>query len=217
VDEAPVGLVTPTELDFGSAANRLPVQAYATQEGLWSFTIATDRDWLTTIPESGSSTGPNDRESVVIYVERDGLVAGDYEGTVMIGDQVVAVTMTVDASNGGGASAVVNPDSLDFGADDDQLYVTVDLITSGTWEFVSSADESWITVSPTRGTYTSGSDSLVVSVSVDRRGLSAGSYTGTTYIGELEVEVLMQVTSGGGSNNGARTAAGDRPSAAAPA
>ncbi len=89
----------------------------------------------------------------------------------------------------------VSPSSLDFGAD--QTSKTFDITNTGpgtlTWSI--SDNQSWITVSPTSGSTTTGTDQITVTV--NRSGVAAGSHSGTVTIssngGTKTVSVLLTV------------------------
>jgi len=86
----------------------------------------------------------------------------------------------------------VNPDLLDFGVTETNLTFTVENSGEGTlnWTAVENPDQSWITsVNPASGNLSGGSNQ-VVTVTVNRAGLSGGVYNG-----------VLSVTSNGGSED----------------
>jgi len=76
------------------------------------YTIADDAVWLDVIPDTGSSTGPDDRHAHTVIYETQGLAIGEHQAAITILDtnavndpQVISVTLTV---SGQGAFVAYN-------------------------------------------------------------------------------------------------------------
>jgi hypothetical protein len=93
----PILTVAPVNLDFGSAQTDLPFNISNGGSGTITWTISTDRAWLTTDQLSGTTITETDQ--IQATVNRAGLSSGDYTGSINIssdaGNVIVAVTMTV--------------------------------------------------------------------------------------------------------------------------
>lgn len=97
----------------------------------------------------------------------------------------------------------VSPGTMNFGTSTTPIAITVSNNGGGTLLWTATANQSWISLAPGSGSTTSSSPDLVT-VTVNRSGLSAGSYSGTVTIEEnaaggqsMNVSVLMEVASGG--------------------
>ena len=91
----------------------------------------------------------------------------------------------------------VSPASLDFGAGTNSLPLNVANTGEGTLTWTATDDRTWISLQSASGTTTMETDQ--VTVTVDRAGLSAGSYEGAVTVtsdgGRDTVEVAMEVES----------------------
>jgi len=91
--------VTPTTLNFGDTKTQDSFQIYNSGSATLSWNLTENIDWLTAIPNSGSSTGTDDKTTVQVIVERAGLSPGNYSETISItsngGSQTVTVNMNV--------------------------------------------------------------------------------------------------------------------------
>lgn len=95
---APQLTVKPTTLDFGNSANTLSLTIQNTGTGTLAWNAGSNSSWLTLSQTSGSATGTN--PSIVnVSVNRSGLAANTYQGTITVttngGTQSVTVTMQV--------------------------------------------------------------------------------------------------------------------------
>lgn len=89
----------------------------------------------------------------------------------------------------------VSPTSLDFGSSETSKTFNITNCGNGTLTWTITDDSNWITVSPTSGSTTSETD--VITVTVNRSGLSPGDYNGTVTVnsngGTEQVGVSMSV------------------------
>ncbi|MDP8239170.1 MAG: choice-of-anchor D domain-containing protein [Candidatus Hatepunaea meridiana] len=168
--------ISATSLDFGSTDDYKTFTITNSGEGTLEWAITFDENWLSASPTSGTTTTGS--SVVTITVDRDGLSDGSYNGTITVDPNVganktVSVQMTVAPQ----PELSLSESSLDFGSTDNEKTFTITNSGVGTLEWAITVDENWLSASPTSGTTTTGSS--VVTITVDRDGLSDGSYNGT--------------------------------------
>ena len=185
--------VSPASLNFGASTSTMNLNISNNGDGVLTWNVAADQGWLSTSPTSGETTTETDPTQVT--VDRTGLSAGDYSGTVTVtsdgGNEAITVSMSVPAP----PLLAVNPTSLDFGASETSLSVTITNGGDQTLEWSVSDNQDWMSVSPTSGSTTAEQD--IVTVTVDRNGLAAGDYSGSVTVtsngGDQVVAVSMAV------------------------
>ena len=190
---APELSVSANQLDFGLTNDQLSFNITNTGQGVLSWSISDDQTWISVSPTSGSTTTETDPTQVT--VDRTGFSAGDYSGTVTVtsdgGNEAITVSMSVPAP----PLLAVNPTSLDFGASETSLSVTITNGGDQTLEWSVSDNQDWMSVSPTSGSTTAEQD--IVTVTVDRSGLAAGDYSGSVTVtsngGDQVVAVSMEI------------------------
>jgi len=93
----PTLAVMPLSLDFGAVQTSLNLTIMNSGTGTISWTIVGDQAWLDTDDSSGTTIDETDQ--VQVTVDRSGLAAGDYTGTINVnsdaGNAVISVEMTV--------------------------------------------------------------------------------------------------------------------------
>jgi|GEM_PF-2915782 hypothetical protein len=96
---APQLSVSPLTLDFGNSTNSLPVNISNTGTGTLSWNIDTNQTWLSVNPKTGSNNF-----SVNVFVNRSGITAGNYNGSLTFtsngGNSSVNVSMTTTTNTG---------------------------------------------------------------------------------------------------------------------
>jgi len=163
--------------------------------------------WLMLGSSGGTTPG-----TLVVSVNPRGLASGIYHGTITItpsgataGPQMVPVTLTVGSPTTSSLSVTPRHLTFSFSGTTDTGSKTVQ-VTSGTAREFSAAASggSWLTVSPTSAT-----TPARLTVSVDARGLSTGTYSGmvTLTAGTRKTSVYVTVFvatsgSGGGGDDG---------------
>jgi hypothetical protein len=163
--------------------------------------------WLMLGSSGGTTPG-----TLVVSVNPRGLVSGIYHATITItpsgakaGPQMVPVTLTVGSPTTSSLRVTPRHLTFSFSGTTDTGSKTVQ-VTSGTArEFsVAASGGSWLNVSPTSAT-----TPATLTVSVDARGLSMGTYSGmvtlTTGTRKTSVYVTVFVAtsgSGGGGDDG---------------
>ncbi|HIJ65230.1 MAG TPA: hypothetical protein HPP77_04695, partial [Candidatus Hydrogenedentes bacterium] len=78
--------VSTTSHDFGlsEAPWTFKVWNADTSGSILNFDLATNVSWITCTPTSGASTGPADRETITVTVDRTGLAVGEHRGVITI-------------------------------------------------------------------------------------------------------------------------------------
>jgi len=151
--------------------------------GTLNWSVSANRGWISISPTGGQDTG-----TVTVTVNNSGLTAGTYQGTITVSDenalnspQTINVSLTVTGSGGGDAIIQVNRENLYFGS-------TGGIVTGAQTFMITNAGEgdmnwtisksSWqLDVFPTSGTNTG-----IITVTVDPAGLTYGNYYGTLTI-----------------------------------
>jgi len=167
--------------------------------------------WLMLGSSGGTTPG-----TLVVSVNTRGLASGIYHGTITItpggaaaGPQMVPVTLTVGSPTTSSLRVTPRRLTFSFSGTTDSGSKTVHVTSgSGAREFsVAASGGSWLNVSPT-----SAATPATLTVSVDARGLSTGTYSGmitlTTGTRKTLVYVTMFVAtsgSGGGGDDGSET------------
>jgi hypothetical protein len=178
----PVLYVSHSALDFGSTTRSRAFLVRNQGAGTLTFDCRADASWISL--EGGSGTSDGEYKVVQVLVDRTGLSPGDYSAAITIvsdgGESTIAVTLRVDTGGDGssGESALyVNPGAMDFGSTSSNRPFLLRNTGPGTLNFTVESKVSWAAVSPTSGSNNGRYD--VISVSVDRTGLSTGSHVGT--------------------------------------
>ncbi len=191
--DRPILSVSPRSLDFNAQDSvRTIIISNAGLDTL-EWTISCDRNWIETLPGSGSAT--SETYSVTVRVHRSGLSEGIYTGTVTVQDQnclgiPVTIRMSVRSPR-----LSIEPLHLDFGSTVTEAEFTIVNIGGGTlnWRLITLDD--WITFLPTSGCTTRESDPITVRV--NRSDLERGQYDGEinvfTDAGDAAVSVRMDV------------------------
>ncbi len=146
--------------------------------GTLDWTASENTPWLTVSPASGSAPG-----TLTVAVDVSGLSIGAYTGTITI-SSAQAANSPVTASVALTVLPVfaVNPSSLNFtaivGAANPQSQpINISNQDSVPRDWTATADASWLRITPAGGTAPS-----PLTVGVDTRGLSAGTYSGSIKI-----------------------------------
>ncbi|GAF86236.1 unnamed protein product, partial [marine sediment metagenome] len=147
--------------------------------GTLNWQITETCDWLTVIPDNGSSTGESD--AVIVSVDITNLSAGYYDYELTISDPCAMntpQTVTVDLEVDGPIIELSDPNFYFFaeegGTNPDDQILTVRNVGLGTLNWSITEDCSWLTVIPTSGSSTGEADAVILSA--DITGLSAGYY-----------------------------------------
>ena len=162
VPAAPTLVLSTHSLDFGSSQASLPFTITNGGTGTLTWAVSDNQAWLSVSPTSGSTTTETD--SVTVTVDRTGLSAGNYSGTVTVtpgieSPQTVAVTMSVSGGGGGGGFVLVQPGTFTMGSPADEpgrdsnetqhavtltkaFYVATTEVTQSDWQSVMGWNDS---------------------------------------------------------------------------
>jgi hypothetical protein len=152
--------------------------------GTLTWTAASNQNWLTVSPASGTNTG-----TLTIGANLAGLGAGTYSGTVTVSgggsSKPITAVLTVaapPASPPASPALSVSPTSLTFsatagGASPAAQTVGISNSGGGTLSWTASSNQAWLFVSPS-----SGGNSGSLTVSVNTGALSAGTYYGAANV-----------------------------------
>jgi trimeric autotransporter adhesin len=196
-DFAPTIIVTPASLSFsqtlGGAAPALQTIRVDSASGSTAFTAGWNGGWLRALPPTGTTPA-----FVTVFVNASGLVAGIYQGSVMVtaGSTTLSVPVTFTVSD---VAPTVTPVSLSFsqtpgGAAPASQSVRVDK-ASGATNFTANWNSTWLMVAPANGT-----TPATLTVSANVSGLAAGTYQDSIVVTAgattTSVPVTLTVSSG---------------------
>ncbi len=157
-----------------------------TGTGTLKWTVADNADWLGCSSTSGTQTGV-----ITVSADPEGLAAGTYTGVITVSSsnasnspRTVNVTLSVTNPPINPPEISLNPTELHFGAVSPGLVtgpqeVKIENTGVDTLNWSAASDSSWLSCTPTSGT-----DSGIISISVDPSGLSAGNFIGTIGISD---------------------------------
>ena len=193
VPDVPVGslpptlALTPTSLDFGVTPVMSSILITNIGGGTLYWQASKQKSWISISPSSGSlSSGKS--QTINVVVNRTDLKAGLYNDTISItsngGNASVSVSMTVPEPD---PKLSFNPSSMDFGANSNQLELTITNSGGGMLDWQLTKQQSWFTLSSTKGSLPGG-NSHKITVTVIRSDQKPGIYNGT-----------ISITSNGGS------------------
>ncbi|MBD3288532.1 DUF4038 domain-containing protein, partial [candidate division KSB1 bacterium] len=200
--ERPPELIVNTDsLNFG--VNEIRAGIYLENRGEetlhWAIEPSTIPNWISTIcPDSGSITSGNG-DSLYIHVDRSDLDEGIYTDVISVISNGGHIDIIISVKVAGTPELSVSENVLDF----DTTYTEMSFMVenSGSGNLVWKADHvcSWIShISPDSGALRTGENMQVV-VSVNRVGLTNGSYEGNIVIssngGLFQLPVIMKVVS----------------------
>jgi len=186
--------VFPGVLDFGSEETSKTFNVQNAGAGIleWAVVRVGDAPWIADItPPSGTGDG-----GVNVLVDRTGLSAGNYTGTLIIESSEstaeVAVLMTVASEVQIQPELAVSVNALQFTHDDMEKTFEIQNIGGGVLEWTAASDQSWLSLSPWTG-----SGPATVTATADSAGLRDGVYRGILSIesngGNADISVVLQV------------------------
>ena len=188
-------LVSPQSLNFGQTETELQLTIDNGGDDELSWQVSSDLSWLATFPTTGTTTSETDE--ITVSVNRSLLEVGNYTSSLSFtsngGNVSVPVAMEVTP-----VGLILSENSLDFGEESTELFFTISNSGNGELNWSISANDSWITASPTSGTITTNTENITVNV--NRSGLSPNTYTGSISVdsngGNQSVSVTMVVPEG---------------------
>jgi hypothetical protein len=183
VAASPTISLNKSSLDFGTSDTTRTFTVSNTGGGTLNWSVSDNRAWMSVSPSSGQNFG-----GVVVTVNRTGLSAGAYTGTITVSDpnatnspRTISVTMQVGGGGSGSPKIKLNRKKLYFGATGSKITspqkISVSNSGTGTLNWSASDNKSWLNVSPKSGT-----NSGFIKVTASNSGLSPGTYTGTVTV-----------------------------------
>ena len=184
--------VSTDTLTFGPGVDTQVFTIENTGTGDLTYDLVNMADWLTLSKDNGTLTAERragktaelavSSEDITVTVNRTGLSEGTYMDLITVisngGTAQIGVGMVVPA----GPVLDVSETSLDFGTTETQLTFDVMNAGQGTLNWQAGTTDAWITgVAPDNGDCDAG-ESDQVSVTVDRAGLDAGTYSGMVVV-----------------------------------
>lgn len=164
--------VSSLELNFGTLETQQNLTIKNSGNGELTYSIAKTQSWLTINNSSGTLAG-GVQKVIGVTINRQNIAAGDYTDRLTVttngGTAYVDVKMSVAAN----PVLAVNTTMLDFGADAAQLAFQVSNSGNGSLNWSATANQSWLTLAPASGTNTG-----TINATVNRSGLTFGSYSG---------------------------------------
>jgi hypothetical protein len=210
--KAPVLQISPLSSQFSGAAPGIvssqSLTLTNTGGGQVSWTVASDQDWLSTVPANGSFSGS---QSVQITVNRGDLAPQAYVGHLIFTQKgtngpvlTIPVSMEVTPTP---AALTISTTALTYAAstslDPEDQFITLRNSgqQDGSWSsaLTAGSSTSWLTVTPDHGTLAPGEDTTIT-VSAHSTDLPVGTYQGTVnFDGDVsaQVNVSMSVASAG--------------------
>jgi len=85
----------PSRLEFGDDETSVTFDLWNSGGGLLEIDIAPRNSWISVNPARGSSTGPSDRTTVTVTVDRTNLEPNVFYGAVEMRDSILEITLTV--------------------------------------------------------------------------------------------------------------------------
>jgi len=163
-------------LEFGTENTTLTIDISNTGHGVLQWKITEDIEWLDCKPISG--TTEKEATSVVVSVNREGWVKGEYSRTFAIssngGSEVITANMTIT-----GCNLSIEPEEIDFGSTKSTIQLTLTNKGKGTIDYQAASSNEWLNLSKTSGKVT---EKDYITVSVNRGALAAGEYSGVITI-----------------------------------
>ncbi|MBI5864300.1 MAG: BACON domain-containing protein [Planctomycetes bacterium] len=161
--------VRPSELDFGTDYSQIGFTLRNIGTGAVDYSVVSDSIWASVEPSQGSTSG--ERDGVMVSVDRIGMPAGAFTGSVTVhangGAIPIALRMSVRSGAAPSSNLVVSPTSLDFGATTDALTLGVRADGAIPISYTLAADATWINLQTASGTSSGETDSITVTVSRD--------------------------------------------------
>jgi hypothetical protein len=194
VREQPELAVQPDSLDFKEELSELELEVVNANNGTLTWQAKVEEDWID-LTRTGGELGLQEKESIKVTVDRQGLTSGIYQTQVEFtsngGEQKIPVRMEVPQA----PRLVVDSQSLDLSASGVTENLTLRNTGMGRLTWKVDEEIGWCTVQPDQGTTLGEVDTLAFTV--NRAGLAPGSYTGMVTVssdgGAQEVAVEMQV------------------------
>ncbi len=159
--------VTPFSLDFGSEQEVQTLSVDNPGQGVLEWEASTDSSWLAMEPAAGQT---DSSDTIRVRVGRATLTAGMHEGSLDIrsngGTEKVLVTVVVVPL------LRVEPETLDFGEDRDEIVFHISNDGTGLLEWSLEPSAQWLRAVPTEGK--ASGEATAVTASIDRAATAPG-------------------------------------------
>jgi hypothetical protein len=200
--------VEPLSKTFGETSTSDSFRIMNAGSGQLTWTVSETIPWLRLSVDGGATladtlTGNTRGEVDVIgmYVDRSLLPSGTSTGEIRVVSNSGSEMVRVSATRRPPARLEVSETTVAFGATAEQLALTLTNsgVTAVNWQRTVSANAPWLTATPAQGSLPSQGSTATVTLTVNRTGLSAGTYSGqvsfTSNAGDVAVSVTMAVPS----------------------
>lgn len=199
VQPTPLLALENVPVDFGAVATSRFFRIRNQGDGNlnWSLDTSSKPGWLARVEPTSGTIQPGGYTDVILTASRNLLTPGTYNWSLPVssdgGNQTVPISLTVP-----GQTLAVSPAAVDFG---ESLTVDrIEIANTGTFPFRWTIDQDfpdWLAADAMSGGLDPG-ESVEVHLSVDRSGLTAGTYRHTIQIGSgggsARVELSMTVS-----------------------
>ena len=174
----------------------------------WSIS-GINAQWITVTPKTGT-TAMGKSSAVKVEVDRSKLADGANSTTILINADGESLYLTIKADKQDNRYIEVNPTSLNFGEEAEELTFSIKSYNGATsYELFTNGDASWASADKVEGIipeYTNSSTVQVITLYANRTGLAPGTYSFTLIVrsdlGDYNIPVSMTVKSGGGTVSG---------------
>jgi hypothetical protein len=187
--------VNPKDLSFsarigGSNPASKTITIQNTGQSTLDYQITSDKGWLTASPPNGTSESASNDHAVSVNI--GGLGVGNYQGTLTIMDtsatnnpQTVSVSLSITSELP--PEIWVSTNQMSFtaeqgGSNPSSQTFQVRNSGAGTLNYQITWDEAWMSVSPDSGS--SGGANRTHRVSINKAGLTEGTYRGTITVSD---------------------------------
>jgi len=188
-----IGVSTDT-LDFGFSGVERSLIIYNTGGGTLLWNLYSWPYWLIDPEVYTGSLGISASDTVILQIDRTFLDPGENVGTLHLSSNGGSLVLTVRADLSAGPVLGEMPDTLDFGALQDSLELTIYSAGQDTLHWTISADDPWFSASPASGTTAEQSTVWVV---LDREEAPDGSLQSFLHVssdgGDDQIRLLALV------------------------
>jgi hypothetical protein len=179
-----------TSHPFGYGSGPYPISVWNSGGGVLAFNVTSKPSWLRMDKVVGTSSGPTDKKTLVLAIDRFGLTAGHYTGKVSIepdedqGQNDMSLDVSMDVASTGGILDVSPASSFQSSgfAGGPFSPASMDYVLSNSGDasldWTAAATQSWVALSSQSGTLDAGA-TTTVTVSIDQNnaaGLTPQAY-----------------------------------------
>lgn len=187
--------ISPVTLNFGTTAEQLSFTITNNSTGTLSYNISNIPNFVQVSPSTGSVAARGKQSVTVSVINRASITtARNGQMTVNIGSDSYIISISVEPYQPEAVSVDINPTSLSFDKDTEQLKFTMSSNYSRDLDFTISSNLDILTVTPTSGTLAARGQTEVSVTVNDRKNVTTnrnGSLTikmgGNTYVINVSV------------------------------